>query len=55
MIKLQEESERKNQVIVEQDELNNSFALMKKKLEEELGLYNGIEEKTFEASITRGF
>ena len=54
MIKLREELERKNQVIEEQDELKKRLALMNKKLREDLKLYKGKDEKTFEAETTKG-
>ena len=54
MIKLREEFERKNQVIAKQDELKKNYALMNKKLRDDLKLYKGIEQNTVEATITKG-
>ena len=55
MIKLREELEKKNQEIAEQDELEKSYPLINKKLQEDLKLCKGIEENTFKATITQGF
>ena len=54
LIKLQKELERKNQVIAEQDELKRSYAMINKKLQEDLKLYKGKEENTVETTTTKG-